>query len=36
MVIVVLVTPANAIGDPVFRWLSLALWGVLFIPSVSR
>ncbi|TDE13084.1 hypothetical protein [Jiangella asiatica] len=32
VVIVVLVTPANAVGDPVFRWVSLALWSVLFIP----
>jgi hypothetical protein len=32
VVIVVLVTPANATGEPVFRWVSLAIWGALFVP----
>ncbi|HEX6198584.1 MAG TPA: hypothetical protein VFZ37_21955 [Jiangellaceae bacterium] len=32
VVIVVLVTPANATGALMFRWVALALWSVLFIP----
>ena len=32
VVMIVLVTPANAIGDLTFRIAALCLWSVLFLP----
>jgi hypothetical protein len=39
LVLVLLVTPANISGNPVFRMVALALWSATFIPlgrTISR